>query len=1194
MNIQIEWQYCTRGLHDCILWWVLVSKRVALVARKQGRDDCRILSGSTQGHTLVWAILAMICAVLLLVRPCVAQSVTTELSKVDSLLAESKKAYDSSVAHEKVGNYSAAADDLDRTSSITKRLVTVLREFNKPEAAQAAEKYADRAHSQMLIDRAKASTDQVAEKLYNAGVASAQAHDLHSAVRYWQQALSLCRKHRLSNNEANTLMNLGRVSEQLEAYDRARSYFEEALPILHRLQMSKQEADTLVEIGNLRNSGKDYFKSTDRYEQALVIYRHLGLQKEEANTLLDLANLEAELGNYSKAATLYQQALILYEHLNMPKQLAKVLYNVGGFLLSSGNPGDAMDLHKKALAIFSRLNLPLEETETLNALGAGATMLRDHGLARGYLKQALAISRRVGLPEEEAYTLEYLGMDAEAVGDHDQASGYFKQSLDIYHRLGLQKEEASYLLNLGAIAENLHDPTEYKKATDYYARASAIFQHLLVLPLAREAELKRADGLLEQGQLSAALAVYRTQRADGLRFGRYYLAAGNPAQARYSFLQSLAIASKRRETSEVIGVLIGLSLSEERLGRISEAAVHSREAVNKVEEERYTMTTAERGRFIGGNISGFRRIEAYQILARCLMRLRRPDEAFRVSEHTKARASTEAVAGMASSSNLNISTTLHNQEIELADRASLLRERINDASGERTRPLREGLESALAGVHKEQEVLIEHLRREYPEYAAMKYPQPLHAGELALNLDEALLEFEVTDTQTIAFVVKGGKVIKSWTVPLTRKMLEQKVALFRRGMETIGKTHGTDGWRDFDPALAHELYLLLLEPALRLVGPREHLLVVPDGDLCKLPLEALVVDPPPAQLRWAPRRGRGEYPTGLHYVGDDRVLTYWQSGTSLTVTRRLRKEVPSNAHVLVVADPVYEKADKRMTGVGHATWQAPKNAVAIRGTEDDTFRRTASDKHLRLEDTGVFAEKLHSTIGADTLTGVDACESHILATSLDQYGLGVLFATHGLIDKHTPYLQQAAVWLSSPEVIGEPARVKIGNGPEHEINGYLTMSKIMDLHFRCELAGALGCLTGKGDVVAGEGTMHLGRAFQYAGCRSVLISLFEIEGSPTNMLSESLLSDMRNGVAKDDGILAARKKLLEAGYGHPLDWASFVLVGERDVVVRPSFLEQFERLVRTPAILSILLAIVMIGLWLVWRKFSRRTTFRRV
>jgi CHAT domain-containing protein len=171
-----------------------------------------------------------------------------------------------------------------------------------------------------------------------------------------------------------------------------------------------------------------------------------------------------------------------------------------------------------------------------------------------------------------------------------------------------------------------------------------------------------------------------------------------------------------------------------------------------------------------------------------------------------------------------------------------------------------------------------------------------------------------------------------------------------------------------------------------------------------------------------------------------------------------------------------------------------------------------------------------------SLTGLHATESAVKSQNLEQYGAGVVFATHGIVDERVPYLQQAALVMTNPELTGE------GEASD----GFLTMTEVMNLKMPTELVGAMACVTGVGGEVAGEGVMNLGRAFQYAGARSVLVSLWSVEAESTSLLGQHVLEAVKNGKPKDQALLEARRLLREQGYEHPLFWAGFILVGERE------------------------------------------------
>jgi len=75
--------------------------------------------------------------------------------------------------------------------------------------------------------------------------------------------------------------------------------------------------------------------------------------------------------------------------------------------------------------------------------------------------------------------------------------------------------------------------------------------------------------------------------------------------------------------------------------------------------------------------------------------------------------------------------------------------------------------------------------------------------------------------------------------------------------------------------------------------------------------------------------------------------------------------------------------------------------------------------------------------------------------------------------------------------------------------------------------------------------MGLGRAFQYAGAKTVLMSLWSVEEESTVLLTEKFFGYLKQGKGKLEALRQARADIRQAGYAHPFFWAPFLLVGER-------------------------------------------------
>ena len=93
------------------------------------------------------------------------------------------------------------------------------------------------------------------------------------------------------------------------------------------------------------------------------------------------------------------------------------------------------------------------------------------------------------------------------------------------------------------------------------------------------------------------------------------------------------------------------------------------------------------------------------------------------------------------------------------------------------------------------------------------------------------------------------------------------------------------------------------------------------------------------------------------------------------------------------------------------------------------------------------------------------------------------------------------------------------------------------------------CETGIGDVKNGEGVFGLRRAFQHAGARAVLMSLWKVPDKETYELMDHFYSRWLEGRSKKTALYDSILKIIKAhrqksGVAHPYFWGAFVLVGD--------------------------------------------------
>jgi CHAT domain-containing protein len=350
---------------------------------------------------------------------------------------------------------------------------------------------------------------------------------------------------------------------------------------------------------------------------------------------------------------------------------------------------------------------------------------------------------------------------------------------------------------------------------------------------------------------------------------------------------------------------------------------------------------------------------------------------------------------------------------------------------------------------------------------------------------------------------------------------------------------------------AAALSALLLGPVAETLS-QQRLLIVGEGALQMLPFAAL---PKPVVGSQRPVVGKK---TNLPPATDHEPLivrheiTYLPSASSLKLLRENRVQPPaprgwfarwrhslrswlgrgteaaSLRSVAVLADPVFEKDDKRVEG------QTPSAAQI---NESQRREVDLSNEHIflpRLFATLAEAAEIQKAAGPNPVLlkhGFAVNRALLASEELHPYGI-VHFATHGFWDSNHPEL--SGLFLSRFDRQG------------NKLDGTLRLSDIYNLILPKELVVLSACETAVGKDIRGEGLIALTRGFMYAGAARVMASLWKVDDAATaemmKLFYQHLLQDqMTPAAALRQAQIAMWQKDAAAV---PYHWAAFVLQGE--------------------------------------------------
>ena len=229
-------------------------------------------------------------------------------------------------------------------------------------------------------------------------------------------------------------------------------------------------------------------------------------------------------------------------------------------------------------------------------------------------------------------------------------------------------------------------------------------------------------------------------------------------------------------------------------------------------------------------------------------------------------------------------------------------------------------------------------------------------------------------------------------------------------------------------------------------------------------------------------------------------------------------------------DPIFDTKDSRFTKLAGEQRQAK-----LSNAPDTLLSAIKEELKLvfpRLDRTHELGEALKKMEPARTeeYSGMDASKAVLSSKPLDVYR-SIVFATHGYVGNNLPGIMEPVLVLT---LVNQPAGK----------DGYLRLSEVMGLKLNADIVALTACQTGLGKVISGEGTMGMGRAFQYAGAKSVLMSLWSVSEEGSVKLVEAFFKNLKEGKNKLEALKLARDEIRKNGYDHPFYWAPFILVGE--------------------------------------------------
>jgi len=991
--------------------------------------------------------------------------------------------------------------------------------------------------------------------------------DLLLAHDYAARAVEVCQ--RLAPDSAPmvaSLRNLGeaeQMNNDPKQADSAREHFLAALQIQKKLTPggSDMEADLLTNLGIIELDLSNFTPAHHYLDEAVAIAERLDPTSFQfSRSLSFLEILESVEGDLPAARAHAERMLSMAEKSGGPGAIANASINLGNDLSSQGDFASARAYLEKALAIFQRISP--------NGMGGPKALsnIATTFYLQGDLVSALEYRQRVVAILEEKDKGGSLGtaMELSGLGDILLAQGKFSSAADNYRRALEMREKATpeslFVSNSLADLARLERARKNSSLTmEYDLRALKLGQKSCPNSWCVPGILNDLGELAyEQGDLATSES-YLRQAVD---IREKSLGPAHPDLARSLNDLALTVAALGK-TPEALE----MALRAERIG-----ADHLRVSVRTLSERQ--ALAYEGIRASGLDVALSLTAGANAPAAR--------SEVFDAVIHSRALVFDELAARHRSAYGSGDPEVKQLADQLASARAQLATLVFRGAEPGKADAYRKVLDNARDRKEKAERMLAEKSIAFRQDQARAQ----IGLNEIAASLPKgaalvAFVRYSRRDVQKsaasnaapepvpsyAAFVLRAGKHDPEF-VPLgqareiERLLTAWRSDIARQEEPNVSKT-AEDAYRRAGAALRRRIW----DPLLPALGDTREVFVVPDGALHLVSLPSLPVGSSQYLVETRPL---------IHYLSTERDLVPEPSR--------------QGEGILVVGNPAFDQAGR----LAVASNQQSAPAGAVSGTAGTLLRGTRSacgtfqTLHFpplpasQQEAENIAALWMQSSAGAVAgvmrgsdakadngeslkMTGVDATPE-----AFTQYAPGkrvLHVATHGFFlegscesaierrldpskrdESVLPATAENPLLLSGLAFAGANRR---SSAKADETDGILTAEEIAGINLEgVDWAVLSACDTGVGEIKVGEGVFGLRRAFQVAGARTVIMSLWPVEDKTTEQWMGTLYREhFLNGKDTMESLRAASLQILRQRRAkhqstHPFYWGAFIAAGD--------------------------------------------------
>ena len=400
---------------------------------------------------------------------------------------------------------------------------------------------------------------------------------------------------------------------------------------------------------------------------------------------------------------------------------------------------------------------------------------------------------------------------------------------------------------------------------------------------------------------------------------------------------------------------------------------------------------------------------------------------------------------------------------------------------------------------RNREELHRYIESEYKDFYDLKYSNSmLSTQEIKQKLkeDQVIIEYVLNETDTItelySFVISADN-IDFYKQKVNGEFITSVEKMFQFMANTEYMFTKNEDSKQFCIS-SNKLYNYLILPFNNQIKNKK-ITIIPDGKLSYIPFDAL--------LKNLPDTSKTIEFNQLSYLIRDYCINYSNSANLLF------KQIPTDKKTRIKAlafAPLYKEGE---------TIEMSQNIYPL----------------IPLPGVQKEVDRISKIINTDVFNGDEATEDNFRKNA-EQYDI-LHLAMHAFINDSMPAFSSFAFTQIDTD---DPTK-----------NGLLNTADIYNLKLNAKLTVLSACNTGTGQLKKGEGIMSLARGFLYAGCPTIIMSLWEVEDESGTEIMTSFYKNIKKGKPKDESLRLAKLEYLESvssRKAHPHYWLGFVSIGD--------------------------------------------------